>query len=109
MTEKEPQIAIIKGKRKEFVGGEWVPSIKICTLCKGRNVWENKVCEDCGKSEGLLRKTAVKLESGMEEAAKKAIVNLVPILSDTLTVAGKQYRIKEIAQELIRATSEDDD
>ncbi len=54
-----------------------------------------------------MKKTQGKLESDMEEAAKQGIKNLVDILSDSLTVMGKQTRMKSIADSLILATSED--
>lgn len=52
--------------------------------------------------------TPEKLESNMEEAAKEGIKALVDILSDSLTIKGKQFRMKTIADSLILATSEEE-
>ncbi len=53
-----------------------------------------------------MKKTQGKLESDMEEAAKQGIKNLVDILSDSLTIKGKQARMLSIADTLVLATSE---
>lgn len=52
--------------------------------------------------------TPEKIESNMEEAAKQAIKSLVDILSDSLTVKGKQARMLTIADTLVRAVSEEE-
>ncbi len=52
---KPGDIQVINGKRMEFIGGKWVESIKVCSLCSSRNPWENNRCQVCGKTEGMVR------------------------------------------------------
>lgn len=56
-----------------------------------------------------MKKSNDKLESDMEEAAKQGIIELVAIMSTSLTIAGKQYRMRSIAEKLTSATSEEED